>query len=112
MPHAVIQAFTARRVQMTNRDGLPHEWARLTIFWILILAWPVMRVTETIWRPEWYDDVENAAAALVFLAFLLGKVLYFNTQKAVVQRLNEIERCWQLMGRPPLELIRGGDQDR
>jgi hypothetical protein len=92
---------------MGDRDGLPNERVRLTIFWVLILTWPAMRVASHIWHPGWLAKVEDAGAATLLVAFVLGKWLYFNTQRRVCERLDEIERCWQLMGRPSLELIRG-----
>jgi hypothetical protein len=96
---------------MTDRDGLPHERVRLTIFWILILTWPAMRIAGHISHLAWLEEAEDAGSASVFIAFVLGRWLYFNTQRNVCQRLDEVERCWQLVHAPPLELIRGDRED-
>jgi hypothetical protein len=96
---------------MRETTGLPHERIRHAIFWILISTWPVFRIVEMIWHPPWYDRAEDVAASLTFLAFLLGRWLYLDTQKKVCERLDDIERAWQLMypgdDRPGLTLIPG-----
>ncbi len=71
---------------------LPHRRVRAAIFWILIATWPVFRVAEHLWQPDWYGDAEDVAASLTVLAFLLGKVLWQDTQRKVCRRLEQVER--------------------
>ncbi len=77
---------------MRNRKPLPHARLRAAIFWILIATWPVFRVAEHLWHPDWYADAEDIAASLTVLAFLLGKVLWHDTQRKVCRRLEEVEQ--------------------
>jgi len=77
---------------LKDRNPLPHNRVRLAIFWILILTWPTFRVTEHFWQPGWYTDAEDVAAALTVMAFLLGKLLFYDTQRAVCERLEQVER--------------------
>jgi len=77
---------------MRDRNALPHAGVRAGIFWVLILTWPAFRVVEQLWHPGWYADAEDIGAALTLLAFLLGKFLFQDTQRKVVERLDHLER--------------------
>ena len=97
---------------MRDRNAFPHARVRVAIFWVLILTWPALRVIAHLWHPgDWWADAEDTGAALSLLAFLLGKLLFQDTQRAVCQRLDQVERkvegydeAWDLLA--PLT---GGD---
>ncbi len=78
---------------MRDRNAFPHARVRVAIFWILILTWPALRVIGHLWRPgNWYADAEDTGAALTLLAFLLGKLLFQDTQRKVCERLDQVEQ--------------------
>jgi hypothetical protein len=70
---------------------LPSQRLRSAIFWVLFLTWPGLRVVDHLWHPAWMDDVSDTAALMTALAFLLGKMLYQNTQKELGWRLRRVE---------------------
>ena len=96
-----------------RNQGLPHEPIRRAIFWVLAFTWPAFMVAFDAWpmKCETGDAFKIAGSILSGVtgtAFLLGRALYLNTQAQVCERLDDMERCWQVTHpdpRPDLQVI-------
>ena len=77
---------------MRDPSELPHHKLRLACFWVLFLVPISMRVIDHIWHPVWYEQVDDVAAVMLSAAFLIGKVLYQETQREQSWRLARVEK--------------------
>jgi hypothetical protein len=77
---------------MRDPSELPHHKLRLACFWVLFLVPAGMRVIDHVWHPVWYEQLDDVAAVMLSAAFLIGKVLYQETQREQSWRLARVER--------------------